>query len=79
MPAPRLRSTPLPAIDPDRCRACGACVRSCPHGVLILDAGPVRLARPSRCDYCGLCEAACPSAAITCPYEIVLAPVAGRR
>jgi NAD-dependent dihydropyrimidine dehydrogenase PreA subunit len=64
----------LPEIDLSRCQACGACVRACPHGVLAL--GPdrrVTLALPDRCDYCGACEAACPSAAILCPFVVVLA------
>ena len=74
MLAPLRTHVPLPAIEPDRCHACGACVRVCPPGVLTLDTGGPRLAHPERCDYCGLCEAACPHGAITCPYEIVLAP-----
>ena len=69
---------PLPAIDPDRCHACGACVGGCPLGVLTLDTGRPRLAHLERCDYCDLCEAACPHGAIASPDEIVLAPARSR-
>ncbi|MCC6626765.1 MAG: 4Fe-4S binding protein [Chloroflexi bacterium] len=64
----------LPEIDLARCQGCGACVRACPHCVLA--PGPdrrVTLAFPERCDYCGACEAACQSAAILCPFVVVLA------
>lgn len=79
MPSPSPSYPPLPVVRADRCRGYGACVAACPRGVLTLSSGRVWLARPDRCDYCGRCEAVCPSQAISCPYEIVLAPATGYR
>jgi ferredoxin len=79
MPRSSPSRPPLPVVQLDRCRGCGACITACPLGVLALSGGRVWLAAPDRCDYCGRCEAACPNQAISCPYEVVLAPAAGHR
>lgn len=65
---------PIPIIDPQRCDACGLCVRACPTKALELLDGKTVVANPLACEYSGLCEAVCPTRAITRPFEIVVVP-----
>lgn len=47
---------------PDRCIACGECVRVCAvHAVSLTDAGRIHR---DRCDGCGKCAAVCPGSAL---------------
>jgi NADH-quinone oxidoreductase subunit F len=64
-PAGQCRALATPAIDPERCKGCTACVRKCPAGAI---RGAVR--QPHRievamCLKCGACKAACKFDAIT--------------
>lgn len=55
-----------PAINPNRCLGCGACVTACPENdVLGLLSGKAVLVNPSHCIGHGACETACPFDAIT--------------
>ncbi|MEZ5458504.1 MAG: NAD(P)-binding domain-containing protein [Steroidobacteraceae bacterium] len=58
-----------PAIDPNRCLGCGACVAACPeqphHHVLGLIGGKAKLINPTDCIGHGACRIACPLDAIT--------------
>lgn len=66
---------PVPLIDTGRCDGCGLCLRVCPTGALVIEAGVAIVKKPTACDYTGLCERICPRGAIQLPYEIlVVAP-----
>ncbi len=57
-------------IDPDRCSACGACIRVCPSDILSLENSIARAAPDTNialCLQCGHCMAACPESAIDIP------------
>jgi len=63
-----------PTLDPDRCTACGLCVKDCASMVLALEPtatgerrGRLGLAHPDWCNACGHCEAVCPAGAIRAP------------
>ncbi len=60
---------PLPTVDRNLCKAlsgCDYCVRSCPHDVLQIDEGNIRVER-EKCPGCGICAAQCPWRAIEFP------------
>ncbi len=44
---------------PERCRACGACVRACPSGAHKIDAAGIHTLDRTRCTRCGACAAVC--------------------
>jgi uncharacterized protein len=54
-----------PKIDPERCRACGLCIKSCPFGALYESDEGVPTLLPEKCAGCGECLAVCPGKAIT--------------
>lgn len=55
-----------PAIQPDRCTGCDACLRVCPTAALTLTDAPVAYrADPARCTGCALCVDVCGDAAIS--------------
>ncbi|SPD75313.1 HdlA1: heterodisulfide reductase-like protein, iron-sulfur subunit [uncultured Desulfobacterium sp.] len=51
-------------IDPSRCAACLACVRSCPYCVPRIREGRAVI-EPAECHGCGVCAAECPAKVIT--------------
>jgi MinD superfamily P-loop ATPase len=50
-------------VDPDRCTLCGACLRTCRFGAIIMDEAQVQV-NPIRCEGCGACTLICPADAI---------------
>jgi len=67
------RRFPLSArVDPERCRACSTCVKTCEFGAPSLKAvGRNAVSSwidPAICTGCGTCVARCPSGAITAGY-----------
>ncbi|MEW6668622.1 MAG: FAD-dependent oxidoreductase [Thermodesulfobacteriota bacterium] len=52
-------------VDPDRCIACLACVRSCSFQVPVINEDGVSEISPSGCRGCGVCASVCPRRAIT--------------
>ena len=57
-----------PRIDPDRCVACGVCVRSCPlepKALAVPEGGRVPVYDYKRCIRCFCCQEMCPHGAIS--------------
>ncbi|OPY57395.1 MAG: Anaerobic sulfite reductase subunit C [Pelotomaculum sp. PtaU1.Bin035] len=57
-------SVPVPAIDTDKCIACGACGEICQYSAILCINKNV-LTFEKMCHGCGGCQLACPTAAIT--------------
>jgi heterodisulfide reductase subunit A-like polyferredoxin len=59
-------STPatVAVVDPERCAACLACVRSCPFQAPFINTEGVSEIPPAKCRGCGICVAECPARAI---------------
>jgi ferredoxin len=51
-------------IDRERCVGCGLCLEVCPHAVLAILEGKVRVDSRERCMECGACRMNCPRNAI---------------
>lgn len=58
LPQPQL------AFTKDRCTGCGACARTCPHGVHRLAEDGSHMVDFAVCKACGACVAACPNDAL---------------
>lgn len=60
----------LPQIDPNRCNACNACARLCPHAAIRIDETEPPHARayritPDQCSGCGICTDVCDQQAVS--------------
>jgi heterodisulfide reductase subunit A-like polyferredoxin len=64
-------STPatVAVVDPERCAACLACVRSCPFQAPFINTEGVSEIPPAKCRGCGICVAECPARAITLKHS----------
>ena len=62
----------MPEIDRGKCNGCGLCVSVCSCNAIVLVANVISIIETEECLWCTLCEAVCPTAAITCPFEIVI-------
>ncbi len=62
----------MPEIDQEKCNGCGLCVSVCSCNAIVLVANVISIIETEECLWCTLCEAVCPTAAITCPFEIVI-------
>jgi MinD superfamily P-loop ATPase len=62
----------MPRLDRERCNGCGLCIEVCQMGALVQLGGMVTITETEACDWCTRCEAVCPTAAISCPFEIVI-------
>ncbi len=51
-------------LNPQKCVGCGLCVEVCPHAVLQMANGRVRIADRGACMECGACARNCPAAAL---------------
>lgn len=54
----------VPEISSEKCRDCGACVRSCPSGAIQRDNGGGYIVDSGLCTTCGTCLSACPLGAV---------------
>ncbi len=52
-------------LTPEKCVGCGSCIEVCPHEVLLLNNGKVRILQKDACMECGACARNCPTAALT--------------
>ncbi|MCG6862352.1 MAG: 4Fe-4S binding protein [Chromatiaceae bacterium] len=59
----------VPAIDPERCNGCDACVRLCPQEAIQLDSqgggAPAFLIHAEQCSGCGICADVCEQDAVS--------------
>lgn len=62
----------MPIIDCEKCNGCGLCICVCQGNALILVDNVVTVIETKECNWCTECEAVCPTAAISCPFEIVI-------
>ncbi len=53
------------SLDEQKCVGCGTCLEVCPHAVLALDNGKVRIVNRDACMECGACSENCPVQALT--------------
>lgn len=63
------------SIDPNKCTACGACVRMCPsHAIdLVEEEGRFRIVYNMwKCSFCGTCQQVCPEEAVKLTGDYVL-------
>ena len=61
-------------IDEKRCTGCGACVKGCHGGALLLIDGKARIINEDHCDGLGACIGECPVGAITLEERIIEMP-----
>jgi NAD-dependent dihydropyrimidine dehydrogenase PreA subunit len=59
-----LRNVTTLRVDEERCIGCGMCLTVCPHEVLTLPEGKVRIANRDACMECGACARNCPAGAV---------------
>ena len=52
-------------VDEEKCVRCGMCLEVCPHSVLSLNGGKVKIEDRDACMECGACSQNCPTGAIT--------------
>ncbi len=52
-------------VDEEKCVRCGMCLEVCPHAVLSLNGGKVKIEDRDACMECGACARNCPTGAIT--------------
>ncbi|MFQ6122918.1 MAG: ATP-binding protein [Dehalococcoidales bacterium] len=62
----------MPLVDPEKCNGCGLCISVCSCNALVLVDNIITVIETKQCDWCTQCEAICPTAAISCPFEIVI-------
>jgi NADH-quinone oxidoreductase subunit F len=47
------------AIEPEKCNACGACIRPCPNGAITGGKKKPHYIEPEMCSRCGICRSEC--------------------
>jgi len=52
-------------LDQEKCTGCGMCLIVCPHTVLAMENGHVRIEKRDACMECGACARNCPSEALS--------------
>ena len=54
------REVPSYYIDPEKCQACGICLRRCPVEAIVGDKNQIHVIDQGKCIKCGTCFEACP-------------------
>jgi len=52
-------------VNEEKCVRCGMCLEVCPHSVLSLNGGKVKIEDRDACMECGACAQNCPTGAIS--------------
>lgn len=52
-------------VDDEKCTGCGSCLEVCPHEVLVMDSGLVKIRELDACMECGACSRNCPFDAVS--------------
>ncbi|MBL7205857.1 MAG: 4Fe-4S binding protein [Desulfobacteraceae bacterium] len=60
-----LRDVVTLALDQEKCVGCGICLIVCPHEVLSMNNGNVRIENRDLCMECGACARNCPTEAVS--------------
>ncbi len=60
-----LRNVTTLQVFEEKCVRCGMCLEVCPHSVLSLNGGKVKIEDRDACMECGACAQNCPTGAIT--------------
>lgn len=60
-----LRDVTTLSVDAGKCNGCRTCTRVCPHAVMAVEDGSVRIVSRDRCMECGACARNCEQGAIT--------------
>ncbi len=60
-----LRDAVTLSVDEGRCVGCGMCLLVCPHAVLQLIDGNIKIRDRDACMECGACARNCPAEAVT--------------
>lgn len=60
----RTKSRVSVEINTEKCCKCLTCLRTCPHGAVMLEGGKQPQISPLACQGCGLCVSSCPALAI---------------
>lgn len=55
-----LSEAPAYYIDPEKCQACGICLRKCPAEAIVGGKGLIHVIEQDKCIKCGTCFEACP-------------------
>jgi len=55
-----LREAPSYYIDPDKCQACGICLRKCPVEAIVGGKNQIHVIDQEKCIKCGTCFESCP-------------------
>ena len=64
-PTGECRALARPAIDPEKCKGCTACLRKCPVDAISGDKRQVHVIDADKCIKCGACKEACRFDAVT--------------
>ena len=64
VPDKKEKKLSIPTIDTELCIGCGACVRICPSGAIIIEDGKAKI-NTENCKKCRACVKTCPVKAIT--------------
>jgi NADH-quinone oxidoreductase subunit F len=63
------REKPHPTIDPEACKGCGKCRKTCPMEAIDGEVRKPHTIDPSKCINCGACVSSCPFGAISAAKE----------
>ncbi len=62
--APQIKSARKANVVKEDCVACGACLKACPVGAIMIYKGITAVIEPDNCIGCTKCVNACPASAI---------------
>ncbi len=63
------KEKPHPVIDPEKCKGCGKCRKTCPMEAIDGTVKKPHTINPEKCVNCGACVSSCPFGAITASKE----------
>jgi NAD-dependent dihydropyrimidine dehydrogenase PreA subunit len=70
-------------LDAGKCNGCTMCIQVCPHAVLAMDNGKIKIVDRDACMECGACAKNCPEEALSvnagvgCAIAIIAGTIKG--